>query len=281
MKVDKVNIKFMVVALLMAAGALLWVSVGKKASITDKTELSSDAVDRNGERKDSLDRKSVHQKDAQKPLMTAGSIVQNYREKPSVSAHEAQKSEDSAVLKYLEDQNYSDMSPVEIKEFLSLMTIGEGAEFETNKAEQLVKVSAFGSQNPTKSLFVNELSGSFTSDFVDSVPGTGELGYSVDLKFSKDRLDIAIRQNSQVYYQHTVLNIAHNLMIAKNPTLPPNLFIEMPAKPELGYLHAIHLELLIGGDKQTILGVLYNTDQFDAKRVDYRHSENLIFKKAD
>lgn len=188
--------------------------------------------------------------------------------------------ENSPVIEYLKTQDYSSMSPAEINELLGLLTLGEGNEFQNSKANHVTSLASFEKAYPTKLAFLDRLQGLYQSDFINSVPRSDDSGYTVELRFSKNRLSASIVQNSQVYYQHTFTDLKSRVMTGKSPDLPPNLFIELPAKPQFGYIHPIYLEVMIGRDLQSFIAVMYNTNQ-SVNKADYVHAENLIFSKID
>jgi hypothetical protein len=188
--------------------------------------------------------------------------------------------ESGPVIEYLKNQNYSDMTPSEINELLGIMTLGEGKEFQQSKTNHVTSLTEFSIVNPSGLKFMEKLEGTYRSDFVDSIPKADEQGYVIELSFLEKRIDIAISLNSKVYYEHTFTDLKKTLMIGKSSDLPPNLFIELPAKPQYGYAHPLYLEMLIGADNKTFIGVLYNTNQTVPSNVNYLHAENLIFKKV-
>ncbi len=195
------------------------------------------------------------------------------------SPDETNAENNSSVTQYIENQNYGDMSPVEMNELLSLMTLGEGKEFEKNKNDHVVPLNTFSAGNPSRLGFLSSLQGRYRSDFIDSVPNADEQGYVIELHFSEDRIDASISLNSAVYYAHTITDLQNRLMIGKHEHLPPNLFIELPAKPEFGYQHPLYIEILIGSHGQTLIGILYNTNQNVSTTTTYLHAEHLIFNK--
>jgi hypothetical protein len=172
------------------------------------------------------------------------------------------------------------MSPAEIDELLGLLTLGEGEEFQKSKANHVTSLASFEKAHPAKIAFLDGLHGVYQSDFINSVPRSDDSGYTVELRFDKNQLSASIVQNSQVYYQHTFTDLKSQLMTGKSTDLPPNLFIELPAKPQFGYIHPIYLEVLIGSDLQSLIAVMYNTNQSVLKAT-YVHAEHLIFSKKD
>jgi hypothetical protein len=172
------------------------------------------------------------------------------------------------------------MTPSEINELLNLLTLGEGSGFENSKDHHVVGLGEFEKSYPSKLVFLDRLKGTYRSDFVDSVPRTDDQGYTIELTFGRNSLTASIVQSSRIYYQHSFSDLKAQLGIGKSPELPPNLFVELPAKPELGYVHPIYLEIMIGADMQSLIAVMYNTNQLEPS-VNYLHAENLIFSKID
>lgn len=177
-------------------------------------------------------------------------------------------------------QNFGQMGPSQIEDYLAAFTLGQGDSFLNSRDNHIESLKSAGKSDKYLDSLLKHLHGKFRSRFVNSAPNVEGPDYAVELHFLSDTVQVYFVLNGTNYYFHEYKELADELKIGKSGNLPPHIFIELPAKKDYGYLHPMYLQIFVSPRAEVLAATLYNTNQ-RAKTVSYTASEQFVFTRFE